>query len=89
MENGVGSEPLKDEADKVVENCQEQAATAEAVDVDEESLNKRKSPELPIPVLSSEDLPPPEVQDKKGYFTDEEGQLTPSGTLSRDGILDE
>ena len=83
------SKPMKDEADKAAENCQEQAATAEAPDVDEESLDKRKSPELPIPVLFPQYLPTPEVHDKKGYLTDDEEQLTPSGTLSRDGVLDE
>ena len=90
MENGVENKPLKDEADKVEdENCIEVAATAVETEVDGESLDKQEPPELPIPDLPSPDLPSPEVWDKKDYLTDEEGQLTPSGTLSRDGILDE
>lgn len=88
VENGVDGKPLEDESEKVVdENCEEVAATADTAEAEEESLDKRKSPELPIPELQS--LPSPDGEDKKENLTDDEDRLTPSGTLSRDGILDE
>ena len=42
-------------------------------------------PELP----AMQDIPLPDDDDKKENGTDDEGQFTPSGTLSRHGNLDE
>ena len=71
------------------ENCIEVAAVADPTEADEEILDKRKSPQLPMPELPTQELPSPNVQDLKGHLTDDEGQFTPSGTLSREGTLDE
>lgn len=90
VENGVESTPVKDEIDSVVdESCEEMTASAKAPEEQGGNLERKKSPALPIPDIPASDLSPPEIQDKKSYSTDEEGQLTPSGTMTRNGTLDE
>ena len=92
VENGVESKPSKDDTDNVVDgNCEEQLSTTDTAEADVDVLDKRKSPELPMPELPTADVPSPDVQDadRKGNLTDDEEQLTPSGTLSRHGTLDE
>lgn len=92
VENGVESKPSKDDTDNVVDgNCEELLSTTDAGEADVDVLDKRQSPELPMPELPTPDVPSPDVQDadRKGNLTDDEEQLTPSGTLSRYGTLDE
>lgn len=90
VENGVNSMPAKDEVDSVVDkSCEEVTAIAKAPEEKGENLKRQKSPTLPIPDIPASDLSSPEIQDKKSYSTDEEGQLTPSGTMMRNGTLDE
>ena len=90
--NGTDQEPDEDEPTEQAadESCKE--ASEEDSGVAENDLDKRKSPELPLPEL---DMPAPNVpcgdsgESGKGTNTDDEGQLTPSGTLSRHTHLDE
>ena len=90
VENGVESKTVKDDTENVVDaTCKEITAIADAPEEEGGSLERQRSPEIPIPEVPPVDLSPPEVQDSKGYLTDEEGPLTPSGTLSRNGTLDE
>lgn len=101
VENGVEDKPSKGDAEDVVDANSEEVTTANVDEVDAEHVEKRKSPELPLPGIPLPELPAPEapaatpdvtllsVQDGKENVTDDEGQLTPSGTLSRTGTLDE
>ena len=101
VENGVEDKPSKGDAEDVVDANSEEVTTANVDEVDAERVEKRKSPELPLPGIPLPELPTPEapaptpdvtmlsVQDGKENVTDDEGQLTPSGTLSRTGTLDE
>lgn len=101
VENGVEDKPSKGDAEDAVDANSEEVTTANVDDVDAERVEKRKSPELPLPGIPLPELPAPEapaatpdvtllsVQDGKENGTDDEGQLTPSGTLSRTGTLDE
>lgn len=90
--NGTDQEPDEDEPTEQAadESCKE--ASEEDSGVAENDLDKRKSPELPLPEL---DMPAPNVpcgdsgESGKGTNTDDEGQLTPSGTLSRHTHLDD
>lgn len=91
VENGTDSKPSEDNAIEKIDNRNsketgEDGAKYAAGD----DLDKRKSPELPFPELSGlPDLPSPNDEDKRENGTDDEGQFTPSGTLSRHGNLDE
>lgn len=90
MENGTESKPSEENAaaEKTVDrNSKEAEEDAKYAAAAEDDLDKRKSPELPIPELA--DLPSPNGDDKKENVTDDEGQFTPSGTLSRHGNIDE
>lgn len=90
VENGVDSMLAKDEIENVVDkSCEEVTAIAKVFEEKGENLKRQKSPALPIPDIPASDLSPPEIQDKKSYSTDEEGQLTPSGTMMRNGTLDD
>lgn len=101
VENGVEDKPAKGDAEDVVDTNSEEVTTANVDEVDAERVEKRKSPELPLPGIPLPELPAPEapaatpdvtllsIQDGKENVTDDEGQLTPSGTLSRTGTLDE
>ena len=101
VENGVEDKPSKGDTEDVVDANSEEVTTANVDEVDAERVEKRKSPELPLPGIPLPELPAPEapaptpdvtmlsVQDGKENVTDDEGQLTPSGTLSRTGTLDE
>ncbi|XP_068704201.1 rho GTPase-activating protein 39-like isoform X1 [Montipora foliosa] len=90
VENGVESKTVKDDTENVVDaTFEEITAIADAPEEEGGSLERQRSPEIPIPEVPPVDLSPPEVQDEKGYLTDEEGPLTPSGTLSRNGTLDD
>ena len=90
--NGTDQEPDEDilTAEVADESCQE--ASEEASGISENGLDERKSPELPLPEL---DVPAPNVpsgdieEGGRGTIADDEGQLTPSGTLSRHAHLDE
>ena len=102
VENGVEDKPSKGDAEDIVDANSGEVTTANVDEVDAERIDKRKSPELPLPAIPLPELPAPEapsaaipdvtllsVQDGKENATDDEGQLTPSGTLSRTGTLDE
>lgn len=90
--NGTDQEPDEDilTAEVADESCQE--ASEEALGISENGLDERKSPELPSPEL---DVPAPKVpsgdieEGGRGTIADDEGQLTPSGTLSRHAHLDD
>ena len=90
MENGIESKPSEENAaaeETVDRNSKEAEEDAKYTAAAEEDVDKRKSPELPIPELV--DLPSTNAEDKRENLTDDEGQFTPSGTLSRHGHIDE
>ena len=89
VENGTESKPADDNTTEAVDGVSLEAGedAARAADSD---LDDRKSPELPMPELPGmQDIPLPDDDDKKENGTDDEGQFTRSGTLSRHGNLDE
>lgn len=89
VENGTESKPADDNTTEAVDGVS-QEASEDAACAAENDLDKRKSPELPIPELPDmQDIPLPDDEDKKEIGTDDEGQSTPSGTLSRHGNPDE
>jgi len=90
VENGVDRMLAKDEIENFVDkSCEEVTSIAKAPEEQGENLKRQESPALPIPDIPASDLSPLEIQDKKSYSTDEEDQLTPSGTMMRNGTLDE
>lgn len=89
VENGIESKPADDKTTEAVDGVSLEAGEDAACAADSD-LDNRKSPELPIPELPAmQDIPLPDDDDKKENGTDDEGQFTPSGTLSRHGNLDE
>ncbi|XP_020612664.1 uncharacterized protein LOC110051032 [Orbicella faveolata] len=89
VENGTESKPADDNTTEAVDGVSQEAGE-DAACAAENDLDKRKSPELPIPELPDmQDIPLPDDEDKKEIGTDDEGQSTPSGTLSRHGNPDD
>jgi len=90
VENGTESNLAADNTTEVVDGVSQEAGEDAACAAENDILDKRKSPELPIPELPGmQDVPLPDDEDKKENGTDDEGQFTPSGTLSRHGNQDE
>lgn len=88
--NGTDQKPCEDNPAELVVDESYKEASEDASYTAENDTDKRKSPVLPLPELTMPDLPSVDVEDSvRGNITDEEGQLTPSGTLSRHGNLDE
>lgn len=89
MENGTDNQPADDITNETVSGVSQEAGE-DALCAAEKDLDKRKSPELPMPELPGmQDILLPDDEDRKENGTDDEGQFTPSGTLSRRGNLDE
>jgi len=89
VENGTDSKLADDITNETVVGVS-QEASEDVVCAAENDLDKRKSPELPMPELPGmQDILLPDDEDRKENGTDDEGQFTPSGTLSRHGNLDE